>query len=322
MGFRKPEERKQGLKILAYGENNAGKSLFALSFPSNGIIDSESKIGVYENDPEYKDNIAGIADTSDYFETLNLAEDVVSNPDTYKTFTIDSYTNIYNGMQVAAMENEENRARKKGGNVDDATVSQRGWGKVKLNTIRFDGYIAQASAKGITVIAVAHKDDINKEVNGKQVKIGEKPSLRKNAEHTFDVVLRFFKEKDIATNEYKFYVEVEKDTTKTHKIGTKIENATYELFKDYIEKNNKGKTLETKYDKQVESNINSMEQEQESHDQVVAEFKTLFAEATKKDSSNKEVIANVMKEKGVVKYTDPTKTTELKEVIEFIKGLA
>src|SRR5690606_30044812 len=110
-GFRKPAERNQGLKILFYGENNSGISIAALSFPDNAIVDSESKIGVYENDPEYKNNIAGIADTANYYETIDLADSVVSNPKAFKTFTIDSLTNIQDVMQVAAMENEEDRAR-------------------------------------------------------------------------------------------------------------------------------------------------------------------------------------------------------------------
>jgi hypothetical protein len=46
MSFRKPASRKTGLKVLFYGENGSGKSLAALTFPDNAIIDSESKIGL------------------------------------------------------------------------------------------------------------------------------------------------------------------------------------------------------------------------------------------------------------------------------------
>lgn len=319
--FRKPEERKQGLKILAYGENGAGKSIFALTFPSNAIIDSESKIGVYENDPRFRDNIVGIADTANYYDCIELAEDVIKHPKTYKTLTFDSYTNIYNGMQVSVMEVEEERARKKGGNIDDATVSQRGWGKIKLNTIRFDSYIAQASAKGITVIAVSHKEDIMQEVNGKQIKIGEKPALRKNAEHTFDVILRFYKEKDVVTGEWKYFAEVEKDTTGTYKLGTKLENVTYDHFKDYIERNSKAKTIDTNYDKTIESNMESMKKEQEDHETLVNEFKSLYKDLVAKDEANKSKVAAILKSKGVEKYNDPSLASQLKEAIEEMKKL-
>ncbi|AKO92021.1 hypothetical protein BEH_07845 [Priestia filamentosa] len=321
ISFRKPAARKQGLKILAYGENGAGKSLFTLSFPNNAIVDSESKIGVYENDPEYKDNIVGVADTANYYDVIKLSEQVVKNPTQFNTYTIDSYTNIYNGMQVSAMESEEERARKKKGNVDDATVSQRGWGKVKLNTIRFDSYIAQASAKGITVIAVAHKDDVMQDANGKAIKVGEKPSLRKNAEHTFDVIIRFYKEKDMVTQEWKFFAEVEKDTTKTYKLGTKLENVTYEAFKGYIERSSKAEGIETNYDKVIESTVSSMQEESANHDELVVEFKALYKELSAKDEALKGEVAKILKSKGAEKYNDPSLATNLKEAIEEIKKL-
>lgn len=319
-GFRKPQSRKQGLKILAYGENGAGKSLFSLSFPDAAFIDSESKVGVYEE--EYQDNIVGLADTAHYYEVIDLMENVVNDPSTYRTLVIDSGTSIHNALSVAAMEQEEARARKKGGNIDDQTISMRGYGKIKLNNTRFNQYIAQASANGTTVIVTAHKDDVFTGTDSNKVKIGEKPVLQKNSGHTFDVILRHYKEKDMVTGKTKFLVEVEKDTTKTYEIGTVLEKASYENFKDYIEKSNGKEVVKTSYDKTINDNIDHMDKEQESHDQLVENFKKLYADAIKKDPSNKDVIAGVMKEKNAVKYNDASKSKELKEVIEFIKDLA
>ena len=56
----------------------------------------------------------------------------------------------------------------KGKSADDATVSMRGWGKVKLNNARLKNLRAQMSANGITMISIAHKKDIFEEINGKQ----------------------------------------------------------------------------------------------------------------------------------------------------------
>lgn len=319
--FRKPSSRKQGLKILFYGENGAGKSVAALTFPDNAIVDSESKIGVYESDPRFKDNIVGIADTSNYYEVLELMDQVLANPKMCKTFTIDSYTKIYNAVQVACMEVEEERARKKGGNVDDSTISMRGHGKIKLNILRFDDFIAQASAKGVHVICVAHKDDIKQKVGDNFVKVGERPALKANAEHTFDVILRFYKEKDIVTGEYKFYADVEKDTTGLYRVGTKLENVTYEHFKSYIESNDKKETIETNYDKTLESSMTEMKREQEDHETLVKQFKELYKELVAKDEANKSKVAAILKSKGVEKYNDPTLSSQLKEAIEEIKKL-
>jgi hypothetical protein len=192
---------------------------------------------------------------------------------------------------------------------------------VKLNTIRFDGYIAQASAKGITVIAVAHKDDVFTGEGNNRIKVGEKPSLRKNAEHTFDVILRFFKEKDIVSGQWKFLVEVEKDTTKTYPIGTKLEGATYDLFKGYIEQNNQQEEIKTSYDTVIESNVQSMQEEQADHEELVKEFKALYKDLLTKNPAHKDTVTNMMKEKDVVKYNDTAKTAQLKELIEDMKKL-
>lgn len=319
--FRKPSSRKQGLKILFYGENGAGKSVAALTFPNNAIVDSESKIGVYESDPRFKDNIVGIADTSNYYDVLELMDQVLDNPKMCKTFTIDSYTKIYNAIQVACMEVEEERARKKGGNVDDSTISMRGHGKIKLNILRFEDFIAQASAKGVNIICVAHKEDIKQKVGDNFVKIGERPALKANAEHTFDVILRFYKEKDIVTGEYRFYADVEKDTTGTYKVGSKLENVTYEHFKSYIEANEDKRTIETNYDKTIESNMTEMKKEQEDHETLVNEFKSLYKDLVAKDEANKSKVATILKLKGVEKYNDPALASQLKEAIEEMKKL-
>ena len=78
-GFRKKMQRQQGLKILAYGADTTGKSVFALSFPKIAYVDTESKIGVYENNPKCNKSLEDIADTVNYYEVLGLTEQVIKN---------------------------------------------------------------------------------------------------------------------------------------------------------------------------------------------------------------------------------------------------
>ena len=257
MNFRKPIQRKQGLKILAYGEDDSGKSVFALSFPKIAYIDTESKIGVYENNPKYNKNLIAIADTVNYYDVIDLIDKIIDSPSEFETFAIDSETNLYDDMQVAAMEVEEEKARQKNKNVDDAIVAQRGWGKVKLNNARLRNMKAQVSAVGITCISIAHKKDIIEEVNGKQVKIGERPELRDGSRHDYDIILRFYKQKDVSGT-YRYYAEVEKDTTQFYKAGQKIENVSYENWKEYIESNKSYDTVDTSYNNAIDSNISGM----------------------------------------------------------------
>ena len=108
--LRKPMRRVQGVKILAYGVDGSGKSVFGLSFPEVAVLDSESKVGVYEGDPEFGQNIVAVADTSNYYDTLDVIEEVIKN-DLCKTLMIDSETYIKEAMEVAAMETEEERAK-------------------------------------------------------------------------------------------------------------------------------------------------------------------------------------------------------------------
>lgn len=319
--FRKPMQRKQGLKILMYGVDGSGKSWTALTFPRLAIVDTESKLGVYENNPEKNQNILGISDTVNYYDVIDLMEEVVANPKTYSTFVIDSETNLYDSMQVAMMEVEESRAKKKGKSADDATVSMRGWGKVKLNNARLKNLRAQMSANGITMISIAHKKDIFEEINGKQVKIDEIPDLRKGSKHDYDVVLRFFKKKDIATGEYKFFAEVEKDTTLTYKMGTQLENVSYDNWKEYIERNQKGETVKSFYDNAIKETVTTAEEDDKGFEELSKEFVKLFKEVKDKDEKNKELVTNLLKINNVDSYKNPNCFDGLKVVVEKMKEM-
>lgn len=318
--LRKPQSRVQGLKFMFYGEPGAGKSILGLSFPDVAVLDSESKLGVYENDPEYGKNIVAVADTSNYYDTLDVIDEVIKN-NLCKTLIIDSETYIYEGMQVACMELEEKRAEKKGGNVDDQTISMRGYGKIKLNSNRLRLLKAQASAKGITIISTAHKEDIMQKVGSDNVKVGEKPALRKNSEHDYDVILRLYKKKDLATGVMKYYAEVEKDTTRTLKIGQVVENPSYELFREYIEKNSGLKTVKTNYDKAIEKDMDAMAEETQNFDDLVKEFTDLFKKLKEANPSNTSMVSQMLKDKGIASYKDPACFEKLKEVVAKLKEM-
>ena len=319
--FRKVKSRKQGLKILFYGEDGAGKSMSMLTFPKIAIIDTESKLGVYENNNKFNKNIVGVADTVNYYDVIELAEQVIGDTSSFSTFVIDSETNLYESMQVAVMKVEENRAEKNKKNVDDATVSQRGWGKVKLNNARLKNLKAQISALGITIISIAHKKDIIEKVGDKNIKIGEKPDLKEGSKHDYDIVLRFFKEKDLATGEYKFFIEVEKDTTQTLKVGSKIENFSYSIFKDYIEENNSREDIVADYGNAINDNMEDTKEESLNFENTLAEFTSLFKYLKEKDLKNVETITQLLKNRGIDSYKNPAYAEELKEVVKELKTM-
>ena len=292
MGFRKPMARKQGLKFLVYGEDGSGKSVFLLTFPKIAMIDTESKVGVYENHPIYGKNLVAIADTAEYYDVIKLAEEVLKNSKLYSTFVTDSETNLYENMKVAAMEVEEEKAKKYGKNIDDAQIQMRGWGKVGLNVARYKGYKVQMSAKGMTVISVAHKKDVKGDDGEK--KTGEKPDLKETAKHDADVVLRFFKKDGKKPG----YCEVEKDTSETAKLGSIIENPCYDTWKSYIEYQNTLPEVDSNYSEDINNNKKELEKKDAK---VESPAKKVEAPKLEHSELNNKVFKLAMEKLGVNK---------------------
>lgn len=323
--LRKPQSRKQGVKILIYGTDGVSKSATSLGFPKIAIIDTESKIGVYENHPVFGKNLVAIADTSEYYEVCDIAEEVIKNVKDYSTFIIDSETNLYESMQVSMMELEEARAKKKGGNIDDSTISVRGWGKVKLNNARLKNLKCQLSAKGITVISIAHKEDVTQKVGENNIKVGEKPALRKNSTHDYDVIVRMYKEKDIATGKSKFMAEIEKDTTDTFYDGEKVDitwtdskhpnNTIYDRLSAYINGMENKDTVKTGYDKSIQDTVDKGLESEVTFDEVSDKFIKLFAKLGEHDVALKGEYAEMLKTKGIKSYKDVTYFEKMKEVV-------
>ena len=330
-GFRAKKSRKQGVKILIYGTDGVSKSTTALGFPNIAVIDTESKIGVYENHPVFGKNIVAIADTSEYYEIIGLAEEVIKSKG-IDTFVIDSETNLYESLQVAMMELEESKARKKGGNVDDSTISLRGHGKVKLNSARLKNLKCQLSANGITVISIAHKEDVMQKVGDNNVKVGEKPALRKNSTHDYDVIIRMYKEKDIATGKQKIMANIEKDTTGSFTLGEVIDttwsspseptNVIFERLKPYIVGMEDKEIVQTNYDKAINVTVDKGLETEITPEEVADKFAKLFAKLGQHDVTLKSYYADMLKAKGVASYKEPKYFEEMKEIVADMESKA
>ena len=316
--FRKPNSVKQGLKILGYGTDGSGKSIYGLSFPEVVILDAEAKMGVYENNPKYNKNMLGLLNTQEY-EKLLQALGEVSGGKTCKTFMTDSMTYLYSGMQVSSMEHEEKKAEEAGKDKEDVIVAQRGWGKIKLNVCRLRGHKAQGSSRGINLYDTAHEKDIMQKVGKENVKIGEEPDIAKNSKHEYDVILHFKKEKNIATGQMEYFAIVDKDTTNTFKVGDRINNPTYDnTFKTYIESMANNQIVETNYDKAIENNMKEEEERPIKFGELVKSFTAKFKDLVEKDKANQEKVLSLLKENGVTSYKDIACYDGLLKVVETI----
>lgn len=334
--FRKPSERKQGLKILIYGLDGCGKSLISLGFPKVGYIDSEAKGFVYESNPKYNQNLEFVMDSNNYNKTIEAMKEILSDKECYgiKTLVLDSETNMYETMNVSMMELEEERARIKAIKhkkdvefaINDANVSQRAYGKIKNKHNSLKALKLQLSAMGVNVISIAHMKDV---LDNNQIKIGETPDLRKGSTHDYDIIIKCIKEKDIITRKYKFIAYIEKDTTETFEVGEKIDftwednnvhNEIYERLKPYMDKNgliiNNYETIENLVNTDIKEDEEFNEFELlEKEEQFKAIFQSLSDEKKKEAK-------NIVKElNGSVKISEIKDLQIFEEIIEKIKKL-
>lgn len=323
MSFRKAKAGKIGGKFLVYGESGSGKSTFQLTFPRVACVDSEAGVAHYEgkdisiNNGNTYNNLVLVDNTSDLDE-LEMDLDSFLNGEfdnKIDTLSIDSETKFYGTMQVGAQEVEEKRARKKGGNVDDANISQRSWGRIKILNLKLQQAKIDLSTKGVHVISVAQATD-ERDKSGEKV-IGVKPDMHKSVKFDYDTVLEFYTTEE--SDGIHYYAKVLKDRTNVTKRGDIIENPCYDVWKDYFEDMNELETNTTSYNKDIKTSSESMEDKAERSAELAIEFKEIL----KKLKDNKEGLLKVnklLKDKSIdLKKLDIQLPETLTELIDFAK---
>lgn len=324
MAFRKAQTAKIGGKFLSYGESGSGKSTFQLTFPKVACIDSETGVAHYEgrditlNNGNTYNNLVMVDNTSDLDE---LEDDLDSFIDgeydgQIETLSIDSETKFYNTMQIGATEVEERRARKKGGDADDAGISVKQWGRIKIINMKLQQAKIDLSSKGTHVVSVAQEVEI-KDNDGKKV-IGYKPDMHKSVKFDYDTILRHYTKKDKDGN-VTFWAEVIKDRTNVTKVGQQIENPCFDIWKDYYSSMNNLKTNATSYKNDLKKSTESMVDKADKSEELAAQFKEIL----KSLKDNKDGILSVnklMKEKNVsLKELEMQSPEILTELIDYAK---
>ncbi|MCY9056146.1 ATP-binding protein [Bacillus spizizenii] len=321
MGFRKPSTKRIGLKVLVTGQTGSGKSVLGLSFPKVAALDSEAGLALYEGDSVYGANLVAINNTmsiADMEEGIEEIEEMVEeDPNSVQTLVIDSETKFYQNLQHSALEVEEKRARRKGGDVMDTNLSVRSWGRIKQVSTKLQNLKIDLSAKGVHVISVSQVDDV-KEKKGEQfVKVGEKPVMAKNAEYDYDIIINMVAEDD-GKGGKKYKGEIKKDRTNVTKAGMVIDNPSYKIWKDYYEGRQGADTLQSNLSKDMDKDMNSLESEDlEKEKTTVDKLKELM---TKNDEIKEKAVA-MIKEKKIKNPLQPT-ASELKDLEEIVATLS
>ena len=323
MSFRDAKAAKIGGKFLVYGESGSGKSTFQLTFPKVACIDSEAGVAHYEgrditlNNGNTYNNLVLVDNTSDLDELEMDLDSFISGEfdNKIETLSIDSETKFYGTMQVGAQEVEEKRARKKGGNVDDANISQRSWGRIKILNLKLQQLKIDLSTRGIHIVSVAQGTD-KRDDSGEKV-IGIKPDMHKSVGFDYDTVLEFFTKEEADGTHY--YAKVLKERTKVTKRGDISENPWYDIWKDYFEGRSNLETNKTSYKNDIKNSTESMEDKADRSEELAAEFKEVL-KSLKDDKDALLKVNKLLKDKGIdLKKLELQLPETLTELIDFAK---
>ena len=287
-------------------------------------IDSETGVAHYEgrditlNNGNTYNNLVMVDNTSDLDELEDDLDSFINGEydGQIEILSIDSETKFYNTMQIGATEVEERRARKKGGNVDDAGISVKQWGRIKIINMKLQQAKIDLSSKGTHVVSVAQEVEI-KDDDGKKV-IGYKPDMHKSVKFDYDTILRHYTKKDKDGN-VTFWAEVIKDRTNVTKVGQQIENPCFDIWKDYYSSMNNLKTNATSYKNDLKTSTESMVDKADKSEELAAQFKEIL----KSLKDNKDGILSVnklMKERNVsLKELEMQSPETLTELIDYAK---
>ena len=179
------------------------------------------------------EQVVGFLETQSFQDITQQTKELVKlmkkGDKTFETLVIDSETKIYENLQEALLTVDEKRAREKGQDALDANISMRSWGKIKQKARSMQNLKLQLASTGMNIVSIAQPKDTMEDLgNGKRIKVGIEPDMKKQAKFDYDVVLRFY------TEDGKYYAQVEKDRTEAHLRDEIIENPSFEDWAEVI----------------------------------------------------------------------------------------
>lgn len=313
--FKKVEKTKGGIKVLAYGSTGSGKTTFALTFPKVVAVDTEDGMRWYLDNPNLKYRLTTTS-ADEVEEALEEVEEELI--DEMETFVLDSETKVYENMQHSALNLAEKRARQKGQSVDDANISQREWGKIKLITKRIQASKITLASKGINIVSISQEKDIKEKKGDNFVVVGNAPDGAKGIEYDYDIVIRLFTEKDSKTGEETYKAEVFKDRTQTFKKGDVITNPSYDCWKSVVEgvANLKQDTIDFKRD--IDKDEEKMKTELEELEDLSTQFKGIMKNL---GATQKKEVATFAKDLGIDNPLKCDNVSLLQQLVDFANNL-
>lgn len=313
--LKKPEVTKTALKVLGFGESGSGKTTFALTFPKNVIVDSETGYDFYKSNP----NIALMATTNSIYDLEDILEEVEELIDGNKisTFTTDSISKFYANLQYVYQDLVEKRARRKGQDADDAGLSQREWAKIKTILKRINDTKLMMASKGVNIVDIAQQKDIQEKRGDSFVKVGIAPDYVKNANYDYDIIINMYTEEDKKTGETHYYGKILKDRTQKYKKNEIIENPSFKNWEDIYNGYSKAKESVVDFNSDYTKDSAKAESDEASAKDLAEKIKSFIKTA---DGTQKTQITKAMKSLEInIKDLASNPLESLKELVDLIE---
>lgn len=294
--------------------------MFALSFPKSAYIDAENGTTFYEGTDKAKE-VVGFLETQSFQDISQQTKELVKlmkkGESPFETMVIDSETKIYENLQEALLTVDEKRAREKNQDVLDANISMRSWGKIKQKARSMQNMKLQLASTGMNIVSIAQPKDTMEDLgNGKRIKVGIEPDMKKQAKFDYDVVLRFY------TEDGKYYAQVEKDRTEAHLRDEIIENPSFEDWAEVISDRQDLKTVDVDYNVDTEKAKASYEKELDNEEleklPKSEQFKILASKLS--EDKKKEFAGRLKTEIGITGLVSKASESQQAQALELLKA--
>jgi len=213
--FKKAEVQADRLKMYIYGEAGTGKTVTSLQFPKVACIDTEKGSKHYG---KFFDFFR--IETSDPKKVLQAVEELIEDPQGFKTIVIDPFTPLYEKI----MDNHLTRLKIKNGNPN-YTLQPKDYRPIKAEV---KNLIDRLISLDMNVIVTARSATLYSQEEFMKI-LGTKPDGPKDLPYMFDVVLELTK--TIRDGKEVFIARTEKDRTNTLPATFDF---TYQSFVEYV----------------------------------------------------------------------------------------
>lgn len=255
------------MKVLAYGFEGTGKTLFALSFPDIILIDTEAGSTFYLGGKE-GENVKGVLRTQGYKKYEDALSEVARDWDKLEmqTLVTDSVTKLRQNLSDTVI-NVDVKRNKRNGMADaelNSNLSMRSWGKIGEISKRHQNIKIDLSSN-VNIVDIAQAKEIK---DDNQQVIDIRPDMDKSSPYDYDLKLFLFTKKD-SDGTTKFYGRVDKDRTKKFKTGEIIENPSFALWSNTL--GDSDNRVETSYSDDQKHDEEAYAEETEKDNQTIQE---------------------------------------------------